>query len=298
VPFPNGTVAHVNALGYRGPAVALTKPAGTYRVVLLGGSTTHGFLVGDEDTIDAHLRRLLAAGRPVEVVNLGLEGLDAISDLERLRLEGLRLAPDAVVVHTGVNDVLALRYDRLDANDPARGFRAERRRAEEARVRAHGPWAALKHAVLLARVPGIVRDLTAQRATVLPGPSEPSAPALAAFATTIRTIAASVPATTKVVLSTPPTTALPPGAAAQCGSLVVDAATTARYRVALDATLRRVAGELASAGRRVTYVAHAPLDRALFFDECHPTGAGNRQIAADLAAVLSRDADGGRSDAR
>jgi len=299
--FPNGIVTRVNALGFRGPEVAMPKPAGTYRVVLLGGSTSHGYLVDDDDTIDAHLRRALAGGRSVEVVNLGLEGLDAICDEERLRREGLRLDPDAVVVHTGVNDVLALRLERLAPNDTARGFRAQQRQTEETRARARGPWAALKHVVFLARVPGIVRDLGKRPPAPLRGPPLPSADALASFARTIRAIAALVPATTSVLLSSPPTTSTF-GALVQCGALVVDDATTARYRAAIDATLRRVAIDLAAAGRPVTYVPHATVADELL-DECHLTGAGNRHLAADFAAVLapsvlSADAGGGMRDAR
>ena len=301
LPFPNGIVAHVNGLGYRGPEVAIPKPAGTYRVVLLGGSTTHGYLVDDDQTIDAHLRRALAGGRNVEVVNLGLEGLDAICDEERLRLEGLRLAPDAVVVHTGVNDALALRFDRLAPNDPARGFRAQQRRAEEARARAHGAWAALKHLVFLARVPGIVRNLSTWPPTALPGPAYPSAVALDAFASTIRDLVARLPVTTTVVLSTPPTS-VGFSERLECGARVGDAATTTRYRAALDGVLRRVAVELGASGRPVTYVPHA-IGAAELLDDCHLTGNGNRQIAEDFAAVLapyvlSADAGGGMRDAR
>src|SRR5690242_3314109 len=43
--------AHENAAGYRGPLVAVPKPAGTVRVILLGESTTHGFGVSDSETI-------------------------------------------------------------------------------------------------------------------------------------------------------------------------------------------------------------------------------------------------------
>ncbi len=60
--YANGTFATSNAMGFRGPAVTTPKPAGTFRIILLGGSTTHGWGVGDDSTIDASMRRLLAAG--------------------------------------------------------------------------------------------------------------------------------------------------------------------------------------------------------------------------------------------
>ncbi|MGH7263548.1 MAG: hypothetical protein ACREMB_01680, partial [Candidatus Rokuibacteriota bacterium] len=53
--YGNGTTATSNAMGFRGPLVAVPKPPGTYRILLLGGSTTHGWGVGDEETIDAYM---------------------------------------------------------------------------------------------------------------------------------------------------------------------------------------------------------------------------------------------------
>jgi lysophospholipase L1-like esterase len=286
--YPNGTVAHVNGAGYRGPEVAVPKPPGTYRIVVLGGSVTHGFSVGDDQTIDAHLRRALAeaaSGRRVEAVNLGLDGLDAVCDLERLRLEGLRLEPDAVAIHTGVNDVPALRFDRLAVNDPERGFRAQRRLAEEARVRERGVWRWLKHRLFVARVPGVAWHFAA--AKPLAGPLEPSAAALDAFEATLRALTETVSATTTVMLSTPPSALLRPGLRpVACGLLVVDAATTQRYRDRLDARLQRLAGEFAASGRSVIYVPHT-LPDDVFVDDCHLTGAGNRLVAADFAGALA-----------
>src|SRR5438552_1629892 len=40
--YSNGTVSRINSMGYRGPIVSVPKPRGTFRVILLGGSTTHG----------------------------------------------------------------------------------------------------------------------------------------------------------------------------------------------------------------------------------------------------------------
>src|SRR5438445_3186833 len=48
-----------NVWGYRGP-IAGRKHAGTYRVVLLGGSVAYGYAVEPSDTISAYLERNLA----------------------------------------------------------------------------------------------------------------------------------------------------------------------------------------------------------------------------------------------
>jgi len=282
--YRNGAVAHVNRLGYRGPEVAVPKPSGTYRVVLLGGSTSHGCLVNDDETIDAHLRRALAArlpGRRVEVVNLALDGLDALCDRERLRLEGLAFEPDAVIVHDGVNDVLGVRAPALAPNDPARGFRAERRTSEERRMTARGWWRRLKHALVVARMPGIVRSVLRAR-TPATGPPAASEGGLDGFEATIRSIVALVPPAATVLLSTPPSALLHPGPGAiERRYLVVDAATTQRYRDALDARMRRVAADT-----RARYVPH-DLPPDVFLDDCHVDTRGNRLLAEDFARALA-----------
>src|SRR5687768_12191614 len=75
--YANGTVATSNVMGYRGPIVARPKPPGMFRIVLLGESTTHGWGVADEETIDAYLRLLTRARYPdrsIEGVNRAFDG--------------------------------------------------------------------------------------------------------------------------------------------------------------------------------------------------------------------------------
>src|SRR5262245_52633443 len=57
--YINGTKATSNAMGFRGPEVAIPKPPELIRIVLLGGSTTHGWGVNDSETIDTFMRREL-----------------------------------------------------------------------------------------------------------------------------------------------------------------------------------------------------------------------------------------------
>jgi len=286
--FVNGRETKANRMGFRGPEVAVPKRDGTYRVVLLGGSTSHGALVGDDETIDAHLRRALAAAgvAEAEVVNLGFDSLDALCDGERLRVEGLPLEPDAVILHTGINDVPALRFPALAPNDPARGARAAVRNGEDARRATRGLWRTVKHWLLLARLPGVLRVVTA-RSGPLPGPPAPEPAALDAFEATVRDAVELVPPHVTVLLSTPPSGLATLAAGASTSPpLVVDAATTQRYRDALDARLRRTAADLAARGRDVRYVPHALPDDA-FLDDCHLTSDGNRAVAEDFARALA-----------
>src|SRR5262245_6628762 len=119
--YSNGTQATSNAAGYRGPLVAVTKPPRTVRIILLGGSTTHGWGVEDGQTIDTYMRAILAERHPevaVEVVNLAFDGYDSHQLVERLRTDGLRLAPDLIIVNDGINDVRNSRIADLKDPDP------------------------------------------------------------------------------------------------------------------------------------------------------------------------------------
>ncbi len=98
-----------NAQGLRGPEVAVPKPAGTLRVLVLGDSVVEGAQVAQEATVAALLARELEAletsGR-IETVNAGVAGFGTAQQLLFLEREGAALQPDLVVlVFTIANDV-------------------------------------------------------------------------------------------------------------------------------------------------------------------------------------------------
>jgi lysophospholipase L1-like esterase len=96
-----------NAHAYRGPLVDYAKPAGTYRVLLLGDSYLEGYTVPLEDRVAEVAQRMLASGRRpgVEIIALGTGGYSTDQELLWLESEGARYAPDLVVVLFCVNDV-------------------------------------------------------------------------------------------------------------------------------------------------------------------------------------------------
>jgi hypothetical protein len=89
------------------------KPAGTLRVMVLGDSHTAGFEV-DQDEIFATVleRALRQQGVPSEVLNTGISGFGTAEELAYLENEGLRYAPDVVIVAFFANDF----SDNLRAN--------------------------------------------------------------------------------------------------------------------------------------------------------------------------------------
>ena len=118
--YRNGPRYH-NSLGYRGPEISETKPAGGYRIVALGGSTTYTEAVKDnKKTFTSQLERILRQqyGRAnIEVINAGAGGYNSWESLINLQFRVLDLDPDLIIVYHGTNDVHA----RLVAPDAYRG---------------------------------------------------------------------------------------------------------------------------------------------------------------------------------
>jgi lysophospholipase L1-like esterase len=286
--YENGTVAHFNAAGYRGPIVDTLKAPGTYRIVLLGGSTTFGYGVNDEDTIDAHMRRLLAArysGRCFEVVNLALGGYDSYQDYERMRMDGTRFAPDLVVINSGINDVRNAQYARLgDPPDPRtlfwepvmRTMREEAREGLRVITRA-------KHYSYLARVPGYVKEVLGQRQGLKAiRATEPDGSAVEYFGINVkRTIDLAAGVGAAVILSRPPS-ALPvrnrPSDPLEKSYWLRDAGTTEEYRRRLAVRMREVAERQRALGRRVRYI-EPGLRLEEFLDDAHLNSTGNLRMA-------------------
>lgn len=102
----DGWAGAANRLGYRSPERPKAKPAGTFRIVVLGDSVAEGLGVDDDGAIfPARLERLLrAAGRPVEVLNFAVTGYNTAQEVETLAARALAFDPDLVVLAYCLND--------------------------------------------------------------------------------------------------------------------------------------------------------------------------------------------------
>jgi hypothetical protein len=89
-----------NRQGYRDRDHTLAKPAGTYRIVVLGDSIAAGLRVErNQDIFPAVLERLLnQRGLRAEVINLAVSGYNTQQQVETLRERGLGYHPDLVLV--------------------------------------------------------------------------------------------------------------------------------------------------------------------------------------------------------
>ena len=96
-------VSHVaiNSRGLRERELPLEKPAGTYRVLVLGDSFVEGAQVPVEDTVTRRLEEKLSAampGRPVQVINAGNAGFGTAQELLFLEHDGRAYQPDLVIL--------------------------------------------------------------------------------------------------------------------------------------------------------------------------------------------------------
>jgi len=96
-----------NDHGFRGEAVAVSKPPGVRRIVMLGDSITFGNGVAWNQTFSWILQENLnraASGRSYEVLNLGVTGYNTAQELATLRELGLQFSPDLIVLNVCLND--------------------------------------------------------------------------------------------------------------------------------------------------------------------------------------------------
>ncbi len=97
----NGTMLRINRLGFRGPQVSREKPAGTYRIVVLGSSNTMGHGVEDEQIyirlLEHWLDQATGPERRVEVLNLSVSSDSPTQRLWRLQNQVEALNPDLIL---------------------------------------------------------------------------------------------------------------------------------------------------------------------------------------------------------
>jgi lysophospholipase L1-like esterase len=109
-----------NELGLRNAPIA--EKGKKFRILCLGGSTTWGFGVEDDQTWPVKLQGILnSEAQPVEVINAGVTGYVAPICLRYLETRGLALKPDLVLAMVGQND-----QSRVDDTDKERAILTSR----------------------------------------------------------------------------------------------------------------------------------------------------------------------------
>lgn len=97
----------INSDGFRDHDYSESKSIGTYRIVVLGDSTTAGNGVANlDDTYPKRLEKYLNTEPQFrfEVLNMGVGGYHTMQEVETLRVKGLKYKPDMVIVTFCIND--------------------------------------------------------------------------------------------------------------------------------------------------------------------------------------------------
>ena len=98
-----------NRWGFRGPDFEprAHKPDGTFRLLVVGDSTTMGHAVAEEDRYSDVLGRELRRAypeTPIEVINLGVEGFETVQEVKILHRLWSAVDPDFVILGFSLND--------------------------------------------------------------------------------------------------------------------------------------------------------------------------------------------------
>ncbi len=100
----------INSLGFRDREYSIAKPAGVFRILVLGDSYTEGYGVEADQSFPKVLERMLnnnSGGRKYEVINSGIGSYSPILEYLVLKYKGFALQPDFVI----------LNYDWSDPHD-------------------------------------------------------------------------------------------------------------------------------------------------------------------------------------
>ncbi len=105
-------IVFINSEGFRGPEFEKEKPENTYRILMIGGSTTFSSGVLDDQTYPFYLQQLYDEtdlGFNVEVINAGLVGRWSFTEKKLINEQLLYFEPDLFIVFSGWNDLIHTR---------------------------------------------------------------------------------------------------------------------------------------------------------------------------------------------
>ncbi len=99
----------INHAGYRGGPIAVPKPEGTVRVVILGDSSVFDPAAGESEDWPALVERKLRARgySRVQIINAGMPSHAALDSLGRLYTQIWTFEPDYVLVDQGWSDIVS-----------------------------------------------------------------------------------------------------------------------------------------------------------------------------------------------
>ena len=116
----NNCVVTANSLGFRGSEFSKDKPDTTYRIFAVGGSTTHGaMLVNDDETWPAYLQQKfnqIDLEATVEVINVGIMAATTEQESKMIKDRLVDYDPDLIIMYDGWNDIQHLTVNKTIQN--------------------------------------------------------------------------------------------------------------------------------------------------------------------------------------
>jgi len=95
----------VNSLGFRDHEYETQKPAGLFRIIVLGDSITNGYRLDFEDMYTKRLESLLNAHvQRYEVISFGMNQYSTVQEVALFKELGLSMRPDLVIIAYVLND--------------------------------------------------------------------------------------------------------------------------------------------------------------------------------------------------
>jgi lysophospholipase L1-like esterase len=279
----------LNELGMRGPSISAPVAENTLTVIFLGGSTTENYAYRDADTFPIITGKIVSEriGRPVRVLNAGMSGAIAGTNLSRLQHQILDLHPDLVVVMEGINDLLG-------GFDPK--FRTDGRHLARPVVAGDRPTSYL-YDFYRARTFSPHRPPPPKPGRAMSAADFDRFPARGVFERNVRSMAAIASSQDLDVLfltmatmysANPKPEDLPRfammGGVAEAGEIHLDVPSLAAGMKIFNAAI----AALPATGTIRTFDLAALLPQSwdVFYDDCHFTKAGNRLVAETIAPAL------------
>jgi len=101
-------LVYINSEGFRGPEFSKVKPENTFRIFFLGGSTTFGLGVLDNQTYPYYYQQMLDDSNldfNFEVINAGWPGWGSVRETNVIKDRFLDYEPDLFIVLDGFNEI-------------------------------------------------------------------------------------------------------------------------------------------------------------------------------------------------
>jgi len=100
---------NMNSHGFRGAEILKEKPDETFRIFIVGGSTTFAIRApSDEHTIPGHLQQIfdnLSLNKRIEVINAGIDGITSVDELQLVKTKLVDFEPDLIIIYDAHNDL-------------------------------------------------------------------------------------------------------------------------------------------------------------------------------------------------